>query len=364
MAPTPNSLNNMEILLEEFYKTDLNLEKFHDRKAFIDDRSCQINGISQSGKSKLVKNYLLGLKKSSYLYIDCDDVRINVKEMNESLSSFCNLNKIDVLALDNYRPQINFANVSQLIITSEIHYEIDSLLTIRLYPLDYEEFLAYEHKYDSSALNHFFQLGGLPAMHKIPSDVRNAYVQKTLKYALSEMEFEIIRFCAKVMAQKISPFSIYERLKQTRKISKDKLYKSYESLLSKKYVHELQKLNHPKATKKLYLCDASLKSALSVDKRFGRLFENIIFLELLKSNAKVYYDEGVDFYLPEEEEIILGMPFADERALFKKMEELEAFLFGYQIKKVTAITMNSEGSISHPISKVEMLPFDIWAIGD
>jgi predicted AAA+ superfamily ATPase len=87
----------LEILLEEFYKTDLNLEKYHDRKLFIDEKSYQINGITHSGKTKLVKNYLLGLKKNSYLYIDCRDVRIDVALLNSSLNSFCNKNKIDTL---------------------------------------------------------------------------------------------------------------------------------------------------------------------------------------------------------------------------------------------------------------------------
>lgn len=63
----------MEILLEELYKTDLHIEKFHFRKLFLEKESYQINGITLSGKTKLVKNYLLGLKKSSYLYIDCSD---------------------------------------------------------------------------------------------------------------------------------------------------------------------------------------------------------------------------------------------------------------------------------------------------
>lgn len=58
------------------------------------------------------------------------------------------------------------------------------------------------------------------------------------------------------------------------------------------------------------------------------------------------------------------MPFADERVLFKKIESIEAFLFTYQIKKVTAITMSKEGKMSHPISTIEMIPFDIWALGD
>jgi hypothetical protein len=354
----------MEILLEELYRTDINMDKFHFRKVFLDDLSYQINGISQSGKTKLVKNYLLRLKKNSYMYIDCNDVRIDTDKLNKNLSIFCTKNKINTLVLDNFVDEIKIVNVPQLIICSEINYKLDFLNTIKLYPLDYEEFLAYEHKYDSTALNHFFQLGGFPSQHKISSDNRVMYIQKTLKFALSEIEFDILIFCAKIMAQKISPFSVYERLKQTRKISKDKLYKSFENLIAKSYIHQLEKINHPKATKKIYLCDISLKSALSVDKNFSKLFENMIYLELLKSNRECFYDDGIDFYLPQSDEVILGIPFADERTLFKKMEAIEAFLFTYQIKKVTAITMSTEGSMSHPLSLVEMIPFDIWAIGD
>lgn len=354
----------MDILLEEFYKIDLIIEKFHYRKLFIEDKSYQINGISQSGKTKLVKNYLLSLKKNSYLYIDCSDIRVNIEELNAKLTPFCNKNRIDTLVLDNYLPAINFVNVSQLIITCENNLDIDILKSLQLYPLDYEEFLAYEHKYDSSALNHFFQLGGLPSMHKVKADERNIYIQKTLRYTLSEMEFDILCFCAKMMSQKVSPFSIYERLKQSMKISKDKLYKSYDGLISKNYIHQLQKNDHAKAIKKLYLCDISFKTALTTDKHFGRLFENMIYLELLKADQECYYDEGIDFYLPNSDEVVLGMAFTDERSLFKKIESIEAFIFTHSIQKVTAITMNREGTISHPFSEVEMIPFDIWALGD
>ena len=354
----------MEILLEEFYKTDLHIDKFHDRKVFLDEKSYQINGISQSGKTKLVKNYLLGLKKNTYLYIDCNDIRINLDELNASLAKYCIKNRIDVLVLDNFTPKIEFVNVSQLIVTSVNHIKIDFLETIQLYPLDYEEFLAYEHKYDSTALNHFFQLGGFPSMHKIHADERNIYIQKTLKYSLTEIEFDILVFCAKVISQKTSAYTIYERLKNIRKISKDKLYKSYENLISNKYIHCLEKFEHSRATKKIYLCDISLKTALSTDKHFGRLFENMVYLELLKSNVECYYDEKIDFYIPHANEIILCMPFSDERALFKRIEQIEAFIFTHQIRTIRAITMSAEGGISHPFSHVEMLPFDIWAIGD
>ena len=354
----------MEILLEEFYKTDLQIEKYHQRKAYLDENSYQIIGISQSGKSKLIKNYLLSLKKSSYLYINCNDIRIEVEELNKILPSFCNQNKIDVLALDNYRPEFEFPNVSQLLISSQIKYDIPYLRTLQLYPLDYEEFLAYEHKYDSSALNHFVQLGGFAHMHKVSVDERIFYLQNMLQNTLTDIEFDIMRLCAKFMSQKLSAFTIYERLKLSRKISKDKLYKSFEALREKNYIHLLEKYAHSRATKKVYLCDISIKSALSIEKNFGRLFENMVFLELLKSDTECFYEDGIDFYLPQDDEILLCKPFADERRLFKKLESIEAFIFSYGIRKITVITMNKEGSISHPLATVDIIPFDIWALGD
>jgi len=354
----------LEILLEELYKIDLNLEKYHFRKLYLDDQSYQINGITHSGKTKLVKNYLLGLKKSTYLYINCDDIRIDIEALNTILNSFCNRNKIDVLVLDNYKEEIKFANVSQLIITCETHYKIDVLQTLQLYPLDYEEFLSYEDKYDSSALNHFFQLGGFAHMHKVSADERNLNIQKMLHLALDDIAFDIITLCSKFMSQKLSAFTIYERLKLSRKISKDKLYKSFDTLVSKNYIHLLEKFEHSRATKKVYLCDTSLKTALTIEKNFGNFFENMVFLELLKSGVQCYYDDDIDFYLPKTNEIILCKPLVDERRLFKKLENIEAFIFTHSIQKVTAISMNKEGSLSHPFAVVEIVPFDIWAIGD
>ncbi|QOP44921.1 ATP-binding protein [Sulfurimonas paralvinellae] len=354
----------MEILLEEYYKTDLQLEKFHQRKVSIDGGSYQINGITQSGKTKLIKNYLLSLKKGTYLYINCNDIRIDVEAFNRLLPSFCNQNKIDVLALDNYRTEFDFPNVTQLLVASQQHYELPLLKTIQLYPLDYEEFLAYEHKFDSSALNHFVQLGGFPVMHKVSTDERIIFLQNIMRSSLDDVEFDIMTLCAKFTAQKLSAFTLYERLKLTRKISKDKLYRSFEALQEKKYIHLLEKFAHARATKKVYLCDTSLKSALSTEKNFGRLFENMVYLELLKSKTVCYYEDGIDFYLPDNDEIILCKPFADERRLFKKLESLEAFIFSYGITKITVITMNKEGTISHPFAKVAIIPFDIWALGD
>jgi len=352
----------MENLLEEFYRQDLHAGHYVERKTQIGTQSCQLNGITQSGKTALIKHTLLERKKSSYLYVDCNDVRIDRIELNTYLGAFCQDNNLECVVLDNYHPTIIPPNVPQLIISSEYHYPFAHLETIRLYPLDYEEFLAYEHKYDSTALHHFFQLGGYPSMHRIVSDDRNRNIQRNLQFALSNIEFDLMLLSAKMAAQKVSAYTLYERLKSERKISKDMLYKNLDQLTAKSYLHQLSKYAHPRATKKLYLCDIAIKNALSTQKHFGRLFENLIYLEMLKRHFELYYEEGIDFYLPQQQRVVLCMPFGNQEMLFKKIENIEAFIITHNISKVEVVTMSSESELSHPFTTVEMIPFAIWAL--
>ncbi len=354
----------MNSLLDEYYRYDLHTQGFIERKYQIKEENTIIYGIAQSGKTSLLKSYLLERKKSTYLYLDCNDIRIDPDELNALLPLFCREHKIGILALDNYRTDINIiAEVDQIILTSRKALNL-SFSPLRLELLDYEEFLAFETKYDSTALTHYLQLGGFPAMHKIGSEERLLYLQSTLKNALEPIEFSILIQAAKMVSQKVSAFNLYERLKGERKISKDKLYLCVQSLFDQGYLKSLSKFAHPNAVKKLYLCDISIKHALVFQKNFGKLFENLIFLELTKRGAACYYDEGVDFFLPDRRPIIIASPFANEYTLFKKVENLEGFIVSNRVEEVIVVTMNLEGNLSHPISRIEMIPFERWALGE
>ncbi len=354
--------NTLEILLDEYYKQNLHVNSYVERKVHLDDQSCQINGITKSGKTTLVKKYLLTCKKASYIYIDCRDIRINVQSMSQMLPRYCNQNSIDIVVLDNYIPSITLPSVKQLIITTELPINNAYLPNIRLMPLDYEEFLAYEIKYDSTALNHFLQLGGLPAMHAVNSEERHLYIQQSLKASLPPAEFDILHFIAKSSTLKLSTFSMYEKLKIERKISKDILYKSVKSLEAKQYLFHLPKFKHQRAIKKSYICDIAFKNALTQQKNFRLLFENLIFLELHKRRRDIYYDEKIDFYIPSQNRIVLCMPFSNEDTLFKTIENIEEFIVAHGVTHVKVVTMSSEGELRHPFVNVEMLSFSEWAI--
>ncbi|MDQ1297736.1 MAG: uncharacterized protein QG558_274 [Campylobacterota bacterium] len=353
----------MKSLLDEYYRYDLHNAGYLERKVSLPKESVSICGISQCGKTSLIKHYLLTHKKSAYLYLDCRDIRLDISELNTVLEAFCKEQKISILALDNYRDEIALFEMDQLILAGE--HPIETPYTVmQLNLLDYEEFLAFEQKYDSTALSHFFQLGGFPAMHKIPSEERSLYLQKLFTNALDETEFAILIQATKMMTQKVSAHNLYERLKTERKISKDKLYVHLQSLYERRYLYGLEKFNHPNAVKKLYLCDIAIKHALTLQKHFGRVFENLIYLELIKHGIECYYEEGIDFYLPSRAQIVLAVPFDNEHSLFKKVEVLEAFIITHEVQEVIVVTMNLESTLSHPIARIEMVPFAQWALGE
>lgn len=353
----------MKSLLDEYYRYDLHNAGYLERKKSIMDETLIIYGVTQSGKTSLIKHYLLTQKKSTYLYIDCRDMRLDIYELNLALEAFCKEQKISILALDNYNTAIRLFDIEQLILSSELPLDLP-YSTLHLNLLDYEEFLSFEQKYDSTALSHFLQLGGFPSMHRIPSEERTLYLQKVFMHALDETELAILVQATKMTTQKVSAHNLYERLKLERKISKDKLYVHLQSLLDRRYLYGLEKFNHPSAVKKLYICDIAIKHALTLQKHFGRVFENLIFMELVKHDIECYYEEGIDFYLPSRSQIILAVPFENEHSLFKRVEALEAFIITHDVQEIIVITMNLESTLSHPIAHIEMIPFTQWALGE
>ena len=354
----------MTDLLEKFYRQDLHAGGYVERKFSPPPHSFYLSGIALSGKTMLIKHYLLQQKKASYLYIDCSDIRIDIDLFNAQIRTFCNTREIHTVVLDNFRVTFVLPSVPQLILIARDPVEEPDFPHYQLYPLDFEEFLAFERKYDESALNDFLQLGGFPVMHKTPSEERNLLLQQTFFHALGDIGFSLLQVAARLHTQKASAYMLYERLKNERKISKDMLYRHYEQMVSTGYLHAVAKYAHPRATKKLYLCDIALKNALVFQKHFGRLFENLVLTELVKHHGDVYYEEQIDFYLPVRNRVILCMPFGTKEILFKKIEQAEAFIVTHGVRKVEVITMSSESALHHPFVDAEMIPFAQWALSE
>jgi len=351
-------------MLDAFYnlsnkKTNLIPRKYQIEKAFT-----IIKGAGKTGKTSLIKQYLSPLASKSYLYIDLNDLRIDKEVVKQELQEFCITNKIHTLVIEAYDNSIPLPNVSSVILSTEEELDIEGFEKLNIYNLDFEEFLAFDTRYDSldNAFTHFLQTSSYPELYFVHQDHKQKQLQNILKLSLNPLELQIMIHSAKLLGQKVSAFQMFERLKQQQKLSKDMFYKTFYGLIEKNYLYWVEKFEHQRATKKLYTLDFNIKNALTLQKDFSRLFETLVFLEMVKRGAKIFYSDEIDFYLPEENRIVLTMPFSNEDVLFKKIESIEGFIIENGVVHVEVVTMSAETKLGLPYAVVEMMPFVQWAI--
>jgi predicted AAA+ superfamily ATPase len=351
-------------MLDALYNLSNKKPNLINRKCKITKPFTIIKGAAKTGKTSIIKQYLSTLPSASYLYIDLNDLRIDIAIIKQELISFCRDNKIQTLVIEAYDVSVPLPNVSQIILSTEETLEIEGFETLNVYNLDFEEFLAFDSRYDSleNAFTHFLQTSSYPELYFAHQDNRQKQMQNILRLSLNPLELQMMIHSAKLVGQKVSAFQMYERLKQQQKLSKDMFYKTFYGLMDKGYLYWVEKYEHARATKKLYTLDFNIKNALTLQKDFSRLFETLVFLEMLKRGSEIYYADGIDFYMPKENRIVLTMPFSNEDVLFKKIESIEAFIIENGVLYVEVVTMSAETKLGLPYAIIEMMPFVQWAI--
>lgn len=351
-------------MLEALYNLSNKKTNLIARKYQITSAYTIVKGAAKTGKTSIIKQFLATLPSSSYLYIDLNDMRLEKETVTQELVQFCNDNPIQTLVIEAYDPSMPLPDVSQIILSTEEDLKIDGFKRLDVYNLDFEEFLAFDSKYDSleSAFTHFLQTSSYPELYFAHQDNRQKQLQNILRLSLNPLELQIMIHSARLLGQKVSAFQMFERLKQQQKLSKDMFYKTFYGMMEKGYLYWVEKYEHSRATKKLYTLDFNIKNALTLQKDFSRLFETLVFLEMLKRGSEIYYADGIDFYMPKENRIVLTMPFSNEDVLFKKIESIEAFIIENGIVHVEVVTMSAETKLGLPYAVVEMMPFVQWAI--
>jgi predicted AAA+ superfamily ATPase len=351
-------------MLDALYNLSTKRPNLVARKYQITKPFTIIKGAAKTGKTSIIKQYLSSLPSTSYLYIDLNDLRLDASIVKRELDDFCKINKIHTLVIEAYDNDIPLPNVSQIILSTEETLEIEGFDILNIYNLDFEEFLAFDSRYDTleNAFTHFLQTSSYPELYFAHQDNRQKQMQNILRLSLNPLELQMMIHSAKLVGQKVSAFQMFERLKQQQKLSKDMFYKTFYGLMDKGYLYWVEKYEHTRATKKLYTLDFNIKNALTLQKDFSRLFETLVFLEMLKRGSEIYYADGIDFYMPKENRIVLTMPFSNEDVLFKKIESIEAFIIENGVLFVEVVTMSAETKLGLPYAVIEMMPFVQWAI--
>ena len=210
-------------------------------------------------------------------------------------------------------------------------------ISYEIYPLSFSEYLNFfgiEINLNSSkslslasnAFEQFLKWGGFPETIKLNEEIKIKTFQEYFNVMLFRdiiERYDITQtamlkyFCKRVVAASAGQFSInkiYNEIKsQGYKISKDTLYEFqgyvqaiYLAVFIPKYFGSAVKREFSK--KKVYTIDTGLASAIDpfFAKNIGAKLENMILLELIKSQKTVYYHANnyeCDFLISENERI-------------------------------------------------------------
>lgn len=354
----------MTNLLEILYATEFKKPSFYPRKFSFTAKKTLLVGPKKSGKSTLIFDYLSSKKKGTFLYIDFSDLRLS-QAIIFGLPAFLEKNDITLLVLENFDFSFKIPNCTEVIITTCAPRTLEGFKRQTLYPLDFEEFIAFEKRQlDVEAIfNDYATWGTYPSVILSAKENFTKIFQDHIRLICdNELEFTILRHYALSQGVAISSYTIFNDIKVFHKISKDKFYAINKKLQDEKLLFLVEKYKAPRADKKVYLIDFAIKSVLTFEKDFIKRFENIIFLELLKNDEELYFTDLLDFYIPSQKRAIIPMPFLPPSMIHSKLARLEKDLIKYNIEKIEIITLEREEERYHDNISVEILPFWLWAL--
>lgn len=353
----------------------MQLLEYYQNQRFATDnyvpRKCQLPaqgninlfGVRGAGKSSMVFDLLTQEEENKILYIDFEDPNLIFNTITPlSLQHYIDREGTTLLILDHYTPGTlpSFPNVGRLIVLSRIALEDDTLTPIELFPLDYEEFLAFESTItQSGGFNHFLRSGTLPQLAR--TQKMHIQVMKTFfQGSFDAPEQKLLIILAQHHTKHLTTHQIYTFAKEKFKVSKDWLYKTMKHFTQEKIVLFIDD-RYQKSGKKMLLFDFAFAKYLTTGQPFILQFDAMIALALIKHHI-VVETLGIHGYVTQHNELIIPAPFESEDSMWVKSQSKFSLYKKYGIKKVMIVTVAN--TYEYDIEKIhfEALPFDEWSI--
>jgi predicted AAA+ superfamily ATPase len=351
-------------ILEILYSREFKKVTYNVRKLSLDAKKILLLGPRGSGKSTLIFDHLSHREKGSFLYIDFDDFRLRDKSIYKYIPDFIKKHNITLLVLEHFDFSFEVPECSEVIITTSMQKTLTGFTVKRLYPLDFEEFISFDKReLNLEAIFSSYAISGtFPAIIGESKDEFIKVYQSFLNvFVKNEQEKLILQLLSAHQGNIVSLHALYLELKQKMKVSKDTFYAYTKKLQDEQVIFLVEKYGSKKSSKKLYMIDFALRSALNFEKDFIKRFENIIFLELMKRDKELYYTDAFDFYLSSEEKAILSIPFLPSNLIKGKLERLNRHFIDLKVKTVQVVTMEIEEVFEQNGIIYELIPFISFA---
>ena len=331
----------MELIIREKYLEELkSLAGTPDIKV--------ITGVRRSGKSVLLQQYAQWLKNNKSK-VNIISVKLQELEYEELLDyrklhsyvcdsykdGFYNVVMIDEIQLcEKFELAINSLHAKQMFdiyLTGSNAFLLSSdiatlftgrVMEIKVYPFSFSEYTEYYKVEDNfyDAFDEYVRTGGMSGSYLYNSEEqRFAYIEdvyKTIlerdlvqKYKIRNIsEFlRISEFMMDNIGNLLSPNNICLALNHGKSEITRKTVDKYIKYLGNAFMFyeakrfDLKGKKYLESNKKYYLCDSSFRYAVNGTRNldFGRMYENIVYMELLRRGYEVYvgklYKKEVDF---------------------------------------------------------------------
>jgi predicted AAA+ superfamily ATPase len=352
-------------LLEYYHNQRLSTENYVPRKCQVSlKENINLYGARGSGKTAILLDLIHQEEvKSNILYIDLDDPNLIFNPISAtSLQQYIDREGITLLVLDHYREStlISLPKIETLIVISRMPLYDNRLSPVELFPLDYEEFLAFEpNASQTSGFNHFLRSGTLPFLAR-SQKMHIQSMKLFFQSAFDENERILLLVLSRHHTKHLTTNQIYIFAKEKFKVSKDWLYRTIKGFTQEKILFFIED-RYQKSGKKMLLFDFAFAKYLTMGQPFITQFDSMIALALIKHGISIQ-TLGIHGYVTTQNELIVPAPFESEESLWVKSQNKFSLYKKYGIQKVTIVTVAN--SFEYHIEKLhfEALPFDEWSV--
>lgn len=351
-------------------------QNFNPRRFGIHAQKVHIFGAPQSGKTSIALNFARGFKNP--LYMDFADLRNTDELIRQTLLKSAFEKKADLLILDNVPSDFNahLGNFHSVIaisqakmadfganrVDSRANHSTDSsadFVPLEIFPLNFEEFISF----DSQNLNlnelfeRFIKFGNLPFVLSLRDWQKLEAKQKMLVSTLGQ-DMDIFLTLLRFQSSAVSVFQLYNILKKDGKMSKDRIYSVVSDFVRRGILRGARHLTKPKAPKKAYFFDFSVKSAMSYERNFMASFENMVFLEILGrkgASSSIFYSDKIPLIC--DNQCFFLMPFKSKEVIAETLKSVDFMGFA---PSVITIDLNDEIMVKG--RKVRLVSFINFAL--
>ncbi len=382
------------------------------QKYLANEQIVVISGIRRSGKSTLLRQFADLF--NSFYYVTFDDERLldfQVSDFNNLMLAFKKSRQANAVFIDEvqnvpgwerfvrrlheegYKIFVTGSNAKLL--SSELATHLTGrYFKIELYPFSFREFLRFEgvnaddisSTGEAAVLNKFdeyFVKGGFPEMvaRKDPEFVKRIYEDVLFRDIISRFKIKDVKSFKQLsnfLFSNVAKETSYNSLAGVLGAKKTAMtVRKYVGYMEEAYlVFELFKYDFSLkkqfvSNKKIYVIDNGLRNevAFYTSEDRGRLLENLVFIELKRRGAELFYHKGAkecDFLVKEKNKITAVMQVTVELNIGNRDREVAGILEAMKkcgLSEGLILTLTQSDEIKKDNYKITILPVWKWLIG-